>query len=299
MMSEIDPVIPKTSKLAVTSMVLSLLVCIPFVPSLLAVVLGIIALVKISRSDGALKGTGYAIFGVSFSVVSTVFLLPIFVALLLPAVQTARNFERLKLTKNTLLDITIGLHNFESQHNRLPDTEPELPAELKQELQGKRLLSWRVHLLPFLNQDALYRQFKLNEPWDSPANSKLISQMPTIYTQPFSSLPQTEGKTSFQLAVGAGTLFETNQPHSIAEVAAKDGAAGTILLVVTDDEHAVIWTAPQDYDVANIPAGLQNMGGRTLTATFDANIQGWNLDVAPEVWRGRTTFNGGESSPLE
>ncbi len=46
---------------------------------------------------------------------------------------------------------------------------------------GKPLLSWRVALLPYIEQDALYRQFKLDEPWDSEHNKKLIAQMPKIY----------------------------------------------------------------------------------------------------------------------
>jgi hypothetical protein len=38
-------------------------------------------------------------------------------------------------------------------------------------------LSWRVKLLPYLEQDHLYRQFKLNEPWDSPHNQALLKEM--------------------------------------------------------------------------------------------------------------------------
>ena len=49
---------------------------------------------------------------------------------------------------------------------------------------GKKLLSWRVQILPYIEQDNLYKQFKLDEPWDSEHNKKLIRQMPRIYMLP-------------------------------------------------------------------------------------------------------------------
>src|SRR5262249_19374530 len=53
-----------------------------------------------------------------------------------------------------------------------------LPPAASYDLQGKGLQSWRVHLLPFLGEDKLYKEFRLNEPWDSDHNKKLLSRMP-------------------------------------------------------------------------------------------------------------------------
>jgi RNA polymerase sigma factor (sigma-70 family) len=47
------------------------------------------------------------------------------------------------------------------------------------------LLSWRVALLPYLGHEGLYKQFKLEEPWDSEHNKKLLSQMPEVYRAGF------------------------------------------------------------------------------------------------------------------
>ncbi len=68
----------------------------------------------------------------------------------------------------------LALHNYYDTNHCLP------PAPLV-DAKGKPLLSWRVAILPFLEQDNLYRQFKLDEPWDSEHNKKLISKMPKIY----------------------------------------------------------------------------------------------------------------------
>jgi hypothetical protein len=44
--------------------------------------------------------------------------------------------------------------------------------------------SWRVLLLPFLDQRSLYSQVRLDEPWDSPANQRLLKAMPEDYRSP-------------------------------------------------------------------------------------------------------------------
>ena len=46
---------------------------------------------------------------------------------------------------------------------------------------GKPLLSWRVLMLPYLEQDALYKEFHLDEPWDSDHNKKLLEKMPPLF----------------------------------------------------------------------------------------------------------------------
>src|SRR5207253_9743746 len=71
---------------------------------------------------------------------------------------------------------------------------------------GRALLSWRVALLPFLEQDALFREFKLNEPWDSPHNKKLLAKMPKVYG-PIAGKGQSDS-TYYQLFVGPGAAFE-------------------------------------------------------------------------------------------
>src|SRR5438552_13420642 len=74
---------------------------------------------------------------------------------------------------------------------------------------GKPLLSWRVRLLPFIEVANLYKQFKLNEPWDSPHNKELISQIPSVYMNPFEGDPQTSGKTLVVAPHGPNTFFST------------------------------------------------------------------------------------------
>ena len=82
-----------------------------------------------------------------------------------------------------------GLHNYHRRHNAFP------PA-FSSSKDGKPLLSWRVLILPFLDQNSLYQEFHVDEPWDSPHNRALVAKMPAVYRCPFEGRDMAaQGKT--------------------------------------------------------------------------------------------------------
>ena len=101
----------------------------------------------------------------------------VLVALLLPAVQAAREAARRAQAINQVKQLSLAMINYESMYSTYP-------ARASFDAQGKPLLSWRVHILPFLQEEALYQKFRLDEPWDSDHNRKLIDQMPAALRQP-------------------------------------------------------------------------------------------------------------------
>src|SRR5262249_7810923 len=121
-----------------------------------------------------------------------------------------------------------------AMHNH-HDDKGELPAAAICDGDGKPLLSWRVALLPYLGENDLYNEFKLNEAWDSAHNKKLLAKMPAIYGD--------DGdKTFYQVFTGEGTLFDGNKAAKLSDVT--DGLANTILFVEAGE--AVPWTKPAD-----------------------------------------------------
>ena len=102
---------------------------------------------------------------------------------------------------NNLMMIGLAMHNF--AHNQAEHRFP--PAALKKD--GKVLLSWRVAILPYLDQQALYAKFHLDEPWDSPHNKTLLDQMPEVYA-PVIRRDDPKGSTHYQVFVGPKSLFE-------------------------------------------------------------------------------------------
>ena len=122
---------------------------------------------------------------------------------------------------------------------------------------GKPLLSWRVALLPQLGADNLYRQFKLDEPWDGPNNKALVSQMPKIFAPPRTD---TYGYTFYRGFTGPGTwLPPQTGPRPVGTRISNitDGTANTIL--VAEAAEAVIWTKPEEMEFA--PGKVPAIGG--------------------------------------
>jgi hypothetical protein len=114
-------------------------------------------------------------------------------------------------------------------------------------------LSWRVAILPFVNEQSLYDQFHLDEPWDSDNNKKLIKKMPEVFYSP--QRPK-DGKTLFLVPVGKDTVFEN--PNGISDRGVSNSQTRTIILVEANEDRTVIWTKPDDleYDAARPMNGL-------------------------------------------
>ena len=165
----------------------------------------------------------------------------------------------------------LGILNFESAYRHFPP-----PAKFR-DTDGKTKLSWRVHILPFLGQQGseLYKKFKLDEPWDSAANIKLLPEMPVVYS-PFSTqlmMPADglKGMTSMVAPISDNTIL--GAPQKVGFGSITDGSSNTILLVIVKDSLAVPWTAPKDYTFErdDPAAGLKFDKGKTLGARCDGS----------------------------
>src|SRR6476661_8060061 len=104
-------------------------------------------------------------------------IIAVLVALLLPAVQQAREAARRSQCKNNLKQIGLALHNYHDVNGCFP------PAYIADE-NGKPMHSWRVLILPYLDQAALHTEYNFSEPWDGPNNSRLLARRPAVYACP-------------------------------------------------------------------------------------------------------------------
>ena len=215
---------------------------------------------------------------------------PVLIALLLPAVQAAREAARRSQCVNNLKQIGLAMHNYHSVNN-------SLPGAAIVDKQGKPLLSWRVAILPYIEQEPLYRKFKLDEPWDSPNNKELIQYMPTTYACP-SKIPGEPGKTSYQVFSGPGALFGPGQPAGMATVF--DGTSNTLMVVEAARE--VTWTRPDDLPFDTAPnfrpaplfgAGSKHPGGFNALMG-DGSVRFIKTSINPQVLRALITKAGGE-----
>ena len=162
-----------TSGKAIASLILGLIsivgMCFTAIPGL---ILGIMGLGDISRSQGRIGGKGLAIFGIVLSSMGMVWtIVGLLIGMMLPAVQAVRQAARETQSVNNVRQMVLSMHNYESKNQKFP-------------LQNQNGLSWRVHILPYIEEGNLYERFNLDEPWDSPHNIQLLGEMPSTFECP-------------------------------------------------------------------------------------------------------------------
>ncbi|WP_253153987.1 DUF1559 family PulG-like putative transporter [Stieleria tagensis] len=208
----------------------------------------------------------------------------VLVGLLLPAVQAARQAARRVSASNSLKQIGLAMHNHYSAFQTLPD-------RAIRDADGKPLLSWRVKLLPFLEQQTLYEQFHLDEPWDSPHNIKLVDQMPAVYQHPAVVLPP--GKTLFQVPVGEGLMFGPTGGRTFADVT--DGLSNSVMVIESRPDAAVEWTKPDDLEIdLDDPLAqiIPNQRGQFIVLMGDGAVRQISQSIAVDVFQSLLTIQG-------
>ncbi len=214
----------------------------------------------------------------------------VMIGMLLPAVQQVRAAARRATAMNNLRQLQFSILNYESAHGRFPRAHSADDG-------GKPLLSWRVHVLPYLEEKALYEKFHLDEPWDSPHNIKLLDQMPESFQNP--SNIHVSGKTTFLAVTGEHGAFPNTEGLALGDIA--DGVSNTISIVDVNPKHAVNWTQPADFDPADHKSLLgphrdNTLGTNVLVVLLDGSV--YSLITSSEAnLRQMMHRNDGKGSP--
>ncbi len=291
---------PQTSGLAVVSLVTGILslVC-NFITGIIAVITGALAISKINKSNGALGGKGMAIAGVVMGILGCLLIIPIVFALLLPAVAQIREVARMEETRNNMREISFGMHSYSDTFRKLPPSEGSEPDR-------GTMLSWRVAILPFINQNNLYELFNHNEPWDSPHNLALLEKMPDVYASLNHELEP--GYTQIQVPVASSTTMTTDEidprvvplfipGQRVRLESILDGLSQTIMVLEVNPNLAVPWTAPQDweFDYNNPLRGLGDARPQGFIVAYaDGSVFTVSGDVETTLLRSRFTPLAGD-----
>jgi hypothetical protein len=163
--------------------------------------------------------------------------------------QMAKEMEEQQQTAESranLNRIGVAMHAYNDEKGALPNNSYEQRGR-----QSRPLLSWRVHILPYLGHGELYKKFNLNEPWDSPTNRPQVVQMPGVYAATDTRANAGVGRTYYRGFSHPGAIFEKprnpgDQVPRVSLQAILDGTANTIFVV--DAGEAIEWTKPEDID---------------------------------------------------
>jgi hypothetical protein len=166
-------------------------------------------------------------------------------------------------TFDNMKRIGLAFHNYHDATGSLPNAIADTG--------GKPGLSWRVAILPYLEQQNLYQQFKLNESWDSEHNKKLIAMMPRVYAAPVGA---TDGQTYYRSFTGQGAImpppagnWKPGQPFRGLPLSnITDGTSNTLMVV--EAAEPVIWTKPDELPFT--PGKPPKVGGGVFAEGFHA-----------------------------
>ena len=210
-----------------------------------------------------------------------------------PAADTGATTDAEMKSKNRLRQIMIAMHAHHSVFRTFPP-----PSTAKHDSVGKPLLSWRVYLLPYVDQHPLYERFHLDEPWNSEHNRGLLDKMPDVYRS--RGIAPDGNRTGF-------VLFQNPKMYQIGKSGPdirrfRDGTSNTLLVVEAGPELAVPWTRPDDipFDSSQPLAAMGNLPKDGFWGGFaDGAVRRIKPDIKPEVFHALLTPSGGEVIQLE
>jgi hypothetical protein len=190
-------------------------------------------------------------------------------------------------SQQNLRQIAVGMHQY-------AENKGILPAAAIWDAKGRPLLSWRVTLLPFIEESALYKEFHLNEPWDSPHNLQLLPRMPKLYATPSYRESPSNANTHYRVFTGKGTAFEGQTGLRLASDF-PDGVKNTILIV--ESHESVPWTKPEGLPFdPSLP--LPRLGYLSPKCFIAVNADGGSYKIkhsmSDATIRALITRNGGE-----
>lgn len=220
----------------------------------------------------------------------------VLIALLLPAVQAAREAARRSQCTGNVKQIALAMHNYHDTYNAFP------PAYTTDE-DGNKLHSWRTLLLPFMEQQQLYEQIDLSKPWDAPQNRHLFDTVIPTYGCP-SDPGVGSAVTSYMVIVGTEALFTGDQQTSFRDVT--DGTSNTIMIAEVKGKQ-VPWGEPTDLTLAEMQmqinggdsrsaapgAGSYHPGGINV-GMADASVRFLPETIDSQHLKAMTTRRGGE-----
>ncbi len=185
---------------------------------------------------------------------------------------------------NNLKQLALAMHAYHDVNGHFP------PAAVYGK-DGKPLLSWRVLVLPYLENEALYKEFHLDEPWDSDHNKKLLEKMPEVFASPVAEGKKPE--TPYQAFVGKDTVFPGAKGIKLTDIT--DGTSNTILFV--EAPKSAPWTKPDDlpYDAGKPLPKVGGLFPNGFNAVFcDGSVRFIVQGVNEKTLRALITPAGGE-----
>ncbi|MAG93939.1 MAG: hypothetical protein CMJ48_09345 [Planctomycetaceae bacterium] len=205
------------------------------------------------------------------------------------AMLTAKTAAMQSRSRRNLKELAIGLHNYH-------DTYRTFPAAVTNKRGNKMTqpVSWRVMILPFINESRIFEQYRLDEPWDSENNKKVLAQMPDVFRSPLMEKDSGDQTSTPYLAIVGPNTVLAEEPTALRDI--RDGSSNTIMIVET--KKAAPWTKPDDIAFQpddELPKFEVLYKGGFHAARADGSTVFIDEKAKPDTLRAYITRDGGEN----
>jgi len=225
------------------------------------------------------------------------------VALLFPRVQSGGSgYASRERCRNNLRQIGLALHLYHETYGTAP------PAYLVDK-DGRPAHSWRVLILPFLDQNELYAKYRFDEPWYGPNNQQLADKVGEIFHCPSDRQESVAGQqvvypeTSYVAVIGPETFWRGAEGVCPCDI--YDGMTTTLQLVEVANS-GIHWMEPRDLHVGQMAPTINPKAGQGISSRHkwgatslraDGSVWFLSENLPAETIRGLLTIQGGEAIP--
>lgn len=214
------------------------------------------------------------------------------IALLFPAVQSSRESARLSTCKNNLQQLGLALSNYHEAYGTFP------PAYIPDEA-GRPMHSWRVLILPFLDQSRMYDAYDFDKPWNHADNLAVAQKTPQVFRCPSAPPGGQINATHYVYVTGPDTCFDGAEGIRLQDIT--DGQSQTILVVETH-QSSISWNEPHDLEVSRwkrigVPSTVSSTSDHAAgfhVVFADGSVRFIQQPIDPGIFKAMTTPRGGE-----
>lgn len=212
-------------------------------------------------------------------------IIAVLIAFLLPATRSSRPAALRAQCTNNLRLIMLALQNYEQAYKCFP------PAHTT-DAEGRPLHGWRTLILPYLEQEALYRTIDLSKPWNDPANARARETPLSVFRCPAATGPP--NTTTYLAIVGPDACLLPDQGRPRSEI--RDATDATLMVIEAAEENAVPWMAPVDAN-ESLVMGLGSTGklhhtGGTNAGLVSGSVAFLKARTPAQVLRALTSISG-------
>lgn len=191
--------------------------------------------------------------------------------LVIPSVGAPYSYQQRMHCMNNMRQLILACHNYESAKKSLP------PAVIEDN-EGNPMHSWRVLILPYIDEQDLYDQYDFDEPWDGPNNSELATKIPAIYQCKLAKLGPTE--TTYKFVSDPDAIFDGTREPMFGDI--PDGSSNTIA-IVEDGSKPINWMKPEDVSIDEAITALTKVNkahGHAIDGMFETTYFGATVALA-------------------